>query len=356
MLDFSEAMLAASAAAYDPAAHEAPLVVGHPTATAPAYGWVRSMRLDGADLVATCDQVNPDFSEMVKAGAYKKVSASWYGPANPANPKPGEYYLRHVGFLGAQPPAIKGLRAVHFAEDDGEVLTVEFAEVSRWQRSSGWRAVAQMFRGIRDMLVERDGVEKADALLPAYSIDDLMSLSEAEANADTPIDTPAFSQPTPKMEPAVATVSPTDAAVLAAKQAELAKQIADFSERQTSFRRDQHSAFLDDLVAQGRPLPMAKADMLNFMEAISPEGMMVDFAEGATVAKKPAVDLFKAMLKGMPATVEFGERAPGRPGEDVELDPQQVARLALDFQESEAGKGIVISTTEAVAHVKGATK
>ncbi len=51
---------------------------------------------------------------MVKAGRFKSRSASFYHPDNPNNPKPGVYYLRHVGFLGAQPPAVKGLKAVEF--------------------------------------------------------------------------------------------------------------------------------------------------------------------------------------------------------------------------------------------------
>ena len=42
-LAFTEADLAATAAAYDPALHEAPIVVGHPKDNAPAYGWVKSL-------------------------------------------------------------------------------------------------------------------------------------------------------------------------------------------------------------------------------------------------------------------------------------------------------------------------
>jgi hypothetical protein len=40
-LAFSESDLQATVAAYDPAKHEAPLVVGHPTHDMPAYGWVQ---------------------------------------------------------------------------------------------------------------------------------------------------------------------------------------------------------------------------------------------------------------------------------------------------------------------------
>ena len=122
-LDFSVDDLAASAAAYDPALSEAPIVVGHPVTDAPAYGWVKSLAFAGGGLEAEPDQVDPAFAEMVAAGRFKKISASFYPPASKNNPAPGVYYLRHVGFLGAQPPAVKGLRAPSFAEG-GDVVIV----------------------------------------------------------------------------------------------------------------------------------------------------------------------------------------------------------------------------------------
>ena len=66
-------------------------------------------------LLADPAQVDPAFAELVNDGKFKKVSACFYEADAPANPKPGSLYLRHVGFLGAQPPAIKGLKSVSFA-------------------------------------------------------------------------------------------------------------------------------------------------------------------------------------------------------------------------------------------------
>ena len=109
-ISFSESDMQASVDAYDPALHEAPLCIGHPKDDAPAYGWVQSMHMAADGPEAIPHQVNADFAEMHKSGAFKKVSASFYTPNNPHNPVPGVYYLRHVAFLGAQPPAIKGLR------------------------------------------------------------------------------------------------------------------------------------------------------------------------------------------------------------------------------------------------------
>jgi len=52
---------------------------------------------------------------MVNKGRYKKISASFYSPNYPFNPAPGSYYLKHVGFLGAVPPAVKGLGDARFS-------------------------------------------------------------------------------------------------------------------------------------------------------------------------------------------------------------------------------------------------
>lgn len=114
-LVFSEADIQALAAGYNPALREAPLTVGHPQSNAPAYGWVKSLQAtsDGR-LLMQASQVNPAFAQIVKEGRYKKRSASFYPPNHPNNPRPGNWYLRHVGWLGAQQPAVAGLPDVGF--------------------------------------------------------------------------------------------------------------------------------------------------------------------------------------------------------------------------------------------------
>lgn len=136
-LDWSAAQLQAVAAAYDPKASEAPIVVGHPTMNAPAYGWVEKLTVDGDKLLAHASQVDPAFAAIVSEGRYKKISASFLPPGHARNPSRASYYLNHVGFLGAHPPAVQGLKAAEFAADaagilsfaDGEVM--DYAELER---------------------------------------------------------------------------------------------------------------------------------------------------------------------------------------------------------------------------------
>jgi hypothetical protein len=76
VLNFTEADMAACAANYDPARHEAPIVVGHPRHDGPAHGWISSLAFADSSLEAQPDQVDAAFAEMVAAGRFKKISVN----------------------------------------------------------------------------------------------------------------------------------------------------------------------------------------------------------------------------------------------------------------------------------------
>ncbi|WP_231087452.1 hypothetical protein [[Haemophilus] ducreyi] len=127
-ISFTTDMLNDIAGSYDPQLSESPIVIGHPTLTAPAYGWVKQTSVEDGTLYAHVGQVDAAFAEAVNEGRYKKRSASIFLPDTPGNPKPGHYYLRHIGFLGAIPPAVKGLADVNFAQNvEGENAFADFA-------------------------------------------------------------------------------------------------------------------------------------------------------------------------------------------------------------------------------------
>lgn len=113
---FTPADVQLMASNYDPKSVTAPLVIGHPDNNQPAYGWVKSLQAtpDGR-LLMIADQIHPSFAQSVKNGHFKKRSASFYAPGAYNNPAPRGWYLRHVGWLGAMQPAIKGLADVQFA-------------------------------------------------------------------------------------------------------------------------------------------------------------------------------------------------------------------------------------------------
>lgn len=261
VVSFSDADLAATISAYNPAVHEAPLVIGHPKMDAPAYGWVQSLTKTDEGVEALPAQVNPDFAEMANSGAFKKRSASFYHPNNPNNPVPGVYYLRHIGFLGAQPPAIKGLRDYSFSETD-ECVTIEFSE--------------------------------PDSTPPANT-----------NNEDT-------------------TVTPEEAAALQAKNAELETQLqAERTARAADKAARAHAdnlAFAEQLAIDAR-IPRDDVPLVTAVLDTLQSTADVEFGEGDDA--KPLHVAYQASLTALPQRVEFGEFATdGGRGDDGAEDIQ----------------------------------
>lgn len=118
---FSNEDLDQMVANFNPSFHEPPVVIGHPVHDAPAYAWVEALKRRGNTLLGKLKQVDPKFEEMVKAGHFKKRSASLYQTTK-------GWMLRHIGFLGAQPPEIKGLANAVFQEGRHYLVEMSFCE------------------------------------------------------------------------------------------------------------------------------------------------------------------------------------------------------------------------------------
>lgn len=324
-LSFSETDLAATAAAYDPAKHEAPFVIGHPKHDDPAYGWVKSLAFaDGLD--AEPHQVDPAFADMVERGAFKKISASFYSPDSPSNPVPGVYYLRHVGLLGAQPPAVKGLRNPSFA--DAEEGVVEFAEWDDVDNASLWRS-------LREWIIGKFGQDEADKVVPGYTVKNLEQSAQdelKEAQAESAVaSAAAFVEPQPEGD----TMSVEDKARLAALETEnaalKAKEVA-FAEaekkRATDARHTEHAAFAEGLVAAGKLLPAHKDVAVATLDFMAGQETVVEFGEGD--AKKPLIDAHKAFLLAQPKQVEFAEVSGAEGGAGGTVDFAAPAGYGVD--------------------------
>lgn len=303
-LDFSESDLQAMVDAYDPAVYDAPLVIGHPKLDAPAYGWVKSLSFADGIVNAEPQDVDAEFAELVKSKRFKKVSASFFAPDSPRNPKPGSYYLRHVGFLGATPPAVKGLKSVNFA--DGDEITIEFGD---WED----RTNAGLWRSLRDWVIGKFGQEEADKALPAWNV---QTLADIAAQPETPEATPAFADNAPAgASPAEPTqqenrVTPEQAAALEAENAQLKAQLAsaeaDKVQAAQAKRHGDNVAFAEQLVGDGKLAPKHKDAVVAFLD-FSEADTTLEFGEGD--AKQPLATAFKSFLGDMPKVVEFGEHA-----------------------------------------------
>lgn len=338
-LPFTQSDLAACVKAYDPSVHEAPLVIGHPKTEDPAWGWVKSLSLNGVDLLAEPEQLDPQFAELVGNGRFKKVSASFYLPDSPNNPKPGTLYLRHVGFLGAQPPSIKGLKQVSFGEKEEGVV-----EFSDWSDIT----IASMFGRLRDFFISQFGLDETEKVLPAWQLESLRD----EANRDIVKPEPDFSEHNPNPQQENSTMTEDEIKALQAENTRLKAEANQRAELEAKNKQDalhaENVSFAEKLVGTGRLTPAAKSVVVAILDAVAGGDKPVEFAEGDT--RTPLATAFKTLLDGTAPVLDFGEHATKErvdtdisttSAEFAEADP---ARLALHQ------KALALSKKEGISY------
>lgn len=293
--NFSESDLAATVRAYSPAVHEAPLVIGHPKHDAPAAGWVKSLQATAEGLIAEPQEVDPAFAELVANKRFKKISASFYHPDSPSNPVPGVYYLRHVGFLGAQPPAIKGLRPIDLADTDEGVI--EFGDYGHEVSSGLWRK-------FREFLIGQFGAETADKVVPSWEIDSLAEIArrpELETG-------PSYAEPKPTTE--VNPVTEEEQAQLKADNERLQAQInrrdkADKAATEAAIHAN-NTEFAEHLVASGMK-PVHVAAVVAALDYAESGDKPLEFGEADD--RQPLTEGLKAVFQELTGAVSFGEQA-----------------------------------------------
>ncbi|HOW51761.1 MAG TPA: hypothetical protein PLV42_06930 [bacterium] len=292
---------------YSAGDHAAPVVIGHPKLNGPAFGWVKELKTVGNVLWAKLDKVQEDFKGIVQEGRYQKISASFYADGG----------LRHVGFLGATPPAIKGLPEIAFNEAAGET-TFEFADTD-YRAHYKLGTVARIFRAFREYIIEKDGADKADKIVGNWDIDYLAAPPPPEEPKNGMYAEPENTN----------TEGPMDEKKLKELQdqiTEQGRQIADFSEKQKTLEaenkalkdekakaqsdaaRKEHKDFCDALVKEGKLTPAMSNKIVEFMGVLGAAGS-IDFAEGDKTEKKEALGEFKGFLKALPKVVDFSEHA-----------------------------------------------
>ena len=330
---------------YDPSVSEAPFVIGHPSLTAPAYGWAERLEYRDGIVYVAPRQVNPAFAEAFNAGSYKKRSLSIYQPDSPGNPKPGHFYARHVGFLGAVPPGVKGLPDAQFAEASGDNGPLEFA--LPWEADN----LASLFQSIRDWVIQETTIEQADSIIPQWRIQSILDSATDERKSISPL---AYAEET-NVDPNKKTTSTaTDfaerEAALAAREAKLAADEEVARTRQLEEKRTATVAFADGLVKGGSILPRQKTAIVEVLMTLSQEPL--SFSEGETTISQSPEALLREILSTKPAVVNFSEKT-GTTDDPVDFaDASALATAAQNYQAEQAKQGRTISMTDAVNHVK----
>lgn len=332
---WSESDLDTIASSYNPANHEAPVCIGHPKDNAPAYGWVKSVTREGKSLFAEIGDLVEEFSDMLDKKMFKKRSISLYPDLS----------LRHIGFLGAMPPAVKGLKDFAFAEAPAGF---EYAD---WQTAYSLNNVGRLFQRIRDWLIDSKDLATADNLIPQYEIDGLKAIKPAAETTSGNL---------------YAEISNEDEDMQ--KVQELEAQIVSFTEklatettranaaeaRVTVLEKDKARgellSFCDRMVNAGKMLPAHQNNHLAIMESLQGQAE-IEFSEGGAAVKKAPLSAYQESIENSAALIQFGEIAvQGKSGVDSS-DALKIASLATAFQFAESKEGREITISQAVEHV-----
>jgi hypothetical protein len=299
VVTFTEAMLQATAAAYNPETYAAPIVIGHPKHDDPAYGRVGIAEFTEGFLMGELHQVDPAFSEAVNSGKFNRVSLSLYEPDSPSNPVPGVYYPRHLGFLGAMPPAVKGLGTVSFA--DGETGIIELGDWSD-------RTIARLLRSLKNKLIEKFGTDDAEAALPEWDIESVQEEALRPEIKTEATPEPAFAESNKEVGAMAMT-----AEQIAAKETELKQREEALKVEANAGIHEGNVTFAEGLVKGGKLLPVNKAAAvasLDFACGIT-EGDTIEFGEGQAKQTKAPADILRDLFNAMPKVIEFGELGGG---------------------------------------------
>lgn len=311
-----DALIEKALAKFNTALHEPPVVIGHPADDAPAWGWIEGLKKEGNELLMKCKQIQPEFAAMVERGQFKKRSAAFYPDGT----------LRHVAFLGAMPPAVKGLPDVSFAE--GDAASFEFSEP--W----AWHNLADVFRRLREWLIEKEGQDTADRIVPDWKIEDMRSAANPPEDAPSTLykedTTMSFKEKLAKFfaeflakmpdEPASPAAPPPaafseadiEAAKTEAAKKEREKVMAEVAETQRQTRlatlKTDIAAFCEDLSKAGKIAPATiKFGLPEILFALAAQDNQIEFGEAGD--KTTAFERMKALLASATPLVTFGETA-----------------------------------------------
>lgn len=316
-VEIDGAFLERTAANFNPDVHEPPAVIGHPETDAPAYGWVCALRVGPAgSLEAQFCDTDPEFEEMVRAGRFKKRSVAIYLDENKA---PGGRVpaLRHVGFLGAQPPAIKGLRNVHFGEGDAVTFDINLSEGDSSMKDE---EVGKVVDGVWERFKAHLGIGKEKNPAQAdFSESDVRSI----------------------VADAVEAVEAKFTETVDEQKKEIERLSSQVSAQTGKTTRAEIVAFCEGLGGDKFPPAFKRMGVVEFMETLAAVGdaqkvTVVSFSEEGGVKKEtktetPPLTFFKDFLTKLGPFIAFGEqfgRLDGAVTTGAELvDPARMATL-----------------------------
>lgn len=262
--------------------HKAPLVIGHPQTEAPAHGWVEELKKEGGDLFAKISNFSNEIVNAIKEKKYLFPSISLYGNG----------LLRHIGLLGAVPPAVKGLGEFELSDDIQGVDVVQFTFNENFEKHG---------TVIYDIKTDTEPNIKDE--LEAYKIKTEQLEKELSKLKE-------FADNTQVLQVEITTLAD-----------EKAKAEEKLNELNVKLQLLQFEQYLNEKIAYGTLTPALANQVLKILEALNSVEMseevngvkVFEFSEkndkGEIVkVKQNPIEVFKSFIDSLPKIINFNEQ------------------------------------------------
>lgn len=306
-----------------------PNVVGHPKLNAPAYGWVDKLKRSGKSMYAKFKQVPQEFKNAVNSGWFKNRSISLYP----------DLKLRHIGWLGAAAPKVKGMEEFQFSENETQT-TIEFSDLTDFK----FKTVSDVLDNLRDFLIGKYGLETANNVISRYQSDFLKRIEnktpqetasfceglllagkEQNLNNDDPKNIKKDEkEEITKLENSFAELTQKFEEKSKEKDEQLKQMRGEIEKMEKRNREYEFEQFADDLVNAGNITPAVVPFVKDLLEIAHLQGTY-DFSEGEEKSVKTRIKDFFKTLK----CVNFAT---------IAEKPKKNEENTLDFSDGEAVK------------------
>jgi len=254
----------------------APAVIGHPKIDAPAWGWVDEVKKEAGRIWVRFSDLVPEFAEMVKKKMFPNRSIA-------LNP---DLSIRHIGFLGAVPPAVKGLERIKFTDVEPMVV-IEFSEEAD--------LLDRVFNRMKAFFISEENKHKnkEEPMTKTFTQEELNAEVKEKLNSQ-------------KTEYASKIASLEDERKK--RDEKIAKMESERKAERQEVRKQNVTSFGELLKKDGHFLPAwKKMGLSTFMQQIEEMPTEIEFAEGK---KETPGAFFRRFLLELPKVVTFKEVAP----------------------------------------------
>lgn len=254
-----------------------PVVIGHPKTDSPAWGWTSQIRRNGNSLEVKLTDLAAEFVEGVK-------NRRWPNRSVRLIKKGDNYQLAHIGFLGAAPPAIEGMKKIYTTHNQ-EFIDIDMTQqkehsftestVDSPNKLENWPEIVKTITNMAAELTElKQFVKKPDGVENSQS-------GNKEPENDS------------------------NYASLSLDYQNLADQL---QQERISRKQEQYHHWIQDNINNGKILPASTDGLLNAMLYMSEiPNDSIQFTKPDGQKKKLAlIEWFKQFVEKQPQKIELG--------------------------------------------------